>query len=347
MAIKSLDKVIMSDDGKLLNSPSLTITNPSGAVLEVTTPERPLPIAEGFTLGGQNFSIGGFSTIEKFPLAISGGTGTSAGNLSRVKLRVGGVSDFANGVGFGLAGQQVPGTTMTNDVDKFTVASGGQALDVANTIITQYNVATAQATTDGFGFGAGSYDNNLILYDNIEKFPFAISGGTTTDVGSLTTAAAGGAGITGPTEGFTGGGGSSYPPFTRRTAIDKYPFAIFSGVATTVANFPTGITTMGFESETDGFTAGGGTPTPQTVIYKFPFAISGGALVTNVGSLNFDNNTGYANVSGGSNGYKAGGGVPSPHTTTIEKFPFAISGGTATEVGDLQIAKTNMGAFEY
>ena len=93
-----------------------------------------------------------------------------------------------------------------------------------------------------------------------------------------------------------------------------------------------------------GFTSGGNpaptTPENQLKIDKFPFSISAGTA-TNVGSLNTQryNHIGH---SSDTDGFSAGGiSTPVPGTiSSIDKFPFSIDAGTATDVGDLSSVRT-------
>ncbi len=95
------------------------------------------------------------------------------------------------------------------------------------------------------------------------------------------------------------------------------------------------------QSSTDGLHAGGKDrgDSPNfavTRIDKFPFSISGGTA-TNVGDLTQQGayTTGHSHTS---DGFVTGGyipGTPGPDLTNIQKFPFNITSGYATNVGSL------------
>lgn len=97
------------------------------------------------------------------------------------------------------------------------------------------------------------------------------------------------------------------------------------------------------QGSNSGYTAGGLTPpslVTHDVIDKFPFASDGNA--TDVGDLTAAR-FGASGQSSDVSGYSSGGLTefsPSPtsRTNIIDKFPFA-SGGNATDVGDITIAK--------
>lgn len=104
---------------------------------------------------------------------------------------------------------------------------------------------------------------------------------------------------------------------------------------------------VGFQGSVSGFSAGGGVnfpPTPLVTSFdnidKFPFATDTNA--TSVGSLVEDVQVG-SGQSSVSHGFSTGGSGATPVNpgpkTMIQKFPFTIADGTATDVGDLNSAK--------
>ena len=92
--------------------------------------------------------------------------------------------------------------------------------------------AGASSTTDAFASGG----NLPPPVANIDKFPFAISSGSSTDIGNLSAARFGAAGASSTTEAFASGGNAppGAPSFV--ATIDKFPFSQTSGTATTVGN---------------------------------------------------------------------------------------------------------------
>ena len=213
------------------------------------------------------------------------------------------------------------------DIDLLIESDG---LRFTGSLTTAYSVSytappqiPTPAQGENFGFTSGGYEQPPnITVDTIDKFPFTISSGTATDVGSLSVGRQQLAGVSGVSDGFSVAGLPQPSPGTR---IDKWPFAISSGTATNVGDVPvTGRDRTGHNSRTDGFTAGGRGPTFFTQIDKFPFSISSGTA-TDVGDLSAakDNGAGASSIT---DGFVAGGRLSSgPRTTAIDKFPFSIS----------------------
>lgn len=131
-------------------------------------------------------------------------------------------------------------------------------------------------------------------YTEIDKFPFAISGGTATDVGDLSSDRISGCGNSSSTDGFMGGGANEDPGgnIVANSTIDKFPFAISSGTATDVGDidvFSPIYTARLVSASTSehGYIIGGTLPSPlqrDGNVYRFPFAISNG-LAKKIGQL--------------------------------------------------------------
>jgi hypothetical protein len=296
----------------------------------------------GFASGGQSPSYQ--SSIEKFPFAISGGTATDVGDLSFARSQPMGNSSRTDGFSSGGNNPGLAGNPFSQ-IDKFPFSiSGGTATDVGDLSDKNYNAGSSSSLDNAFIQGGGIGDP-IVSGSKIDKFPFAISAGTATDVGDLTTNCTETGGHASLTDGFNSGGfAGSFPLLTK---IDKFPFAISGGTATDVGDL--NINKSGgasISSTTNGFNAGGassGTPIFYNVldIHKFPFAITSGTS-TNVGSLSPPNNKyKVADQTSTTDGFTSGEASPAPTHTKIDKFPFAISGGTATNVGNLSADKFN------
>lgn len=97
-----------------------------------------------------------------------------------------------------------------------------------------------------------------------------------------------------------------------------------------------------FQGQVAGYTSGGeipGAPSFSNTIDRFPFATNANA--TDFGDLTSSGRTRVAGQSSAVAGYTSGGESPPspPISNVIDKFPFA-SNTTATDVGDLSIART-------
>ena len=185
------------------------------------------------------------------------------------------------------------------------------------------------------GFTSGGYTTTSV--DDIEKFPFSISTGTSTNVGNLTIARDQLRGASSATDGFTAGGFSPALPGVL-AIIDKFPFAISSGTASSHGTLSYARTDGAVNpSPSYGFHSGGFSPTSYNTrdIQKFPYssaviANSVGSLVAGIARQSDHESTAMAFIAGG---------LTNTYVSDIEKFPFSISSGNATDVGDLTETK--------
>ena len=137
----------------------------------------------------------------------------------------------------------------------------------------------------------------------------------------------------GTVAGFTSGGIATIPT---TTTIDKFPFSISNGTATDIGDLSQArFYVAGQSSETEGFTSGGFTGAQVATIDKFSFSQTSGTA-TDVGDLT-EVKMKSASHSSRTEGFTSGGNPGSSPfvNVTIDKFPFSISSGTATDVGDL------------
>lgn len=335
---------IIDDNGKLQNSPALTVSHPSASETVVTVFSAPQLLGDvaGFTLGGSPAGL----NIEKFPFSIFGSTATDVGDLSRVFDRGEGYNTEADG--FSAAGP-----ASGDKIDKFPFAiSGGTATEVGTLTLGRGIYAGAhQSTTDGFVSG-GFSPSIPGRTSTIDKFPFNISSGTATDVGDLSLALSSLNSHSSSTDGFTTGGSTASVYYR----MQKFPFAISGGTAVESPDtgFGGNFEGAGISSTTDAFAAGGkgGGFVRVSTIGKFPFAITSGTI-TNVGDLTI-NRGDLAGCQSTSFGFTAGGethppaGIPAGlyKVNVIDKFPFSISGGTGVDVGDLTAAIYRVGACQ-
>ena len=323
-----------------------------GCTLDSVEPSPLIGTNNGFASGGYVPSFGhSWNDIEKFPIAISSGTATDVGSLSAARIGAGGVSSQTDGFTVGGEGPSAPPTNAPI-IDKWPFAiSSGTATNVGS--IPAPNAPSSSNSSPTHGFHTINQPSNNPLAGTIQSFPYSISSGSTTNVGSSPPGkAADRSGHSSYTHGYISGGRGTQSGGDLNQ-IKVFPFAISSGSASqhgTLIN--KGGKRAGFSSETHGFTGGyEGYPGPSSPpfdvpttsysdIEKFPFA--SGTPVSDIGDLGPVGITHAAAISAGSNGLSAGG-VTNPGATAvfthIYKFPFAQTSGTATDVGDLAMAK--------
>ena len=232
-----------------------------------------------------------------------------------------------NGSGYYSGG----GPPQTTAILKYPFVTDGGAALVGNLTAMMSSTAGALSTTEGF-YGGGTPGPSPTT--TIQKFPFA-SDGNASNVGTLSVGTRSAVGNSSDTHGYTAGG-FRLPPASN--IIDKYPFAISSGTATDVGDLTNNVYGgAGSSSPVGGFVAGGG-PTPNNVINKFSFASDGNA--TSVGTISsgvMASDTGIVGQSSDTHGYAGGG----PGSNIIHKFPFAMTSGSSTDVGDLTVERGN------
>ena len=153
-------------------------------------------------------------------------------------------------------------------------SSEGSWVDIGELTYISRNHGAHSSATNGYTVGGSG---NLVD-DAMVKFPFAISGSSSTDIGELPyNMSFDGSGISSSENGYTVGGGS--PPFLLNRSVYKFPFSSDTPASTLVnQNTYFGST---HSSQTDGYSSGqpGG-----TAINKFTF--SSDANSSDIGELN-------------------------------------------------------------
>lgn len=351
--VKTTHIVYIESDGLYFNG-TITGTGAPGVIISSPVSADSSGLATGdFEFQPNQIAFGSntlFAKADGSGVVFSGTIGATLDSIEILPETQGTVAGFS-------AGGLEPPNAGVSTIDKFPFSiSSGTATDVGD--LSQQNefVNGASSSTDGFTLGGGDYPFTLHPQSAIVKFPFAISGGTGTNVGDinppgsvpLPSPAGGigpGAGHYSTTDAFTSGGYSPGPAIL--SIIYKFPFAISGGVASdTGGDLLHNALSMAGYSDINGssaFTSSGrepsGSPTFLTKIQKFPFSISSGTA-TNVGNINAIVATSAGNQSH-TNGFSSGGYNPpnlfSP-VNVIENFPFAISSGNATDVGNLSTA---------
>lgn len=220
-------------------------------------------------------------------------------------------------------------------IDKFPFAASASSAATGGTLsVPRFQSGSVGQVSATHGYNAGGYSPSNSAYRNdIVKYPFAISSGTSTDVGDLTNTGAMG-GASSPTHGY------SFGAEPQVNVIQKFSTAS-DGNATDVGDlFNPNKFMAGASSSTHAYIAGGRTPPPghTDTIEKVPFASDGNA--TDVGNLA---NPVYDTTgnSSSTHGYVNGGAAIPGEQVNIIKWSFA-SDGNGTDVGDNTSARTNL-----
>lgn len=260
------------------------------------------------------------------------------------------ISDGAGRLNFG--GINLDAVLAAGDSSARTMNVDNLEADTANVgIFVSTGLRDFQGQFEGYVMGGRSNDPSVAPPSSttevnvIDKFPFA-SESTVTDVGDLTiTRYSISDGVNSTNHGY--GAGGSAP--TSMNTIDKFAFGS-TGNATDVGDLTyASAYARGHSTPSEGFVSVGRNFSPNIdTIQKWPFATDANA--TDVGQLLINRILTIGSCTSPTHGYVAGGGnnggpTPSPFSPfgpaapndaqNIEKFPFAISSGTSTEVGDL------------
>lgn len=247
--------------------------------------------------------------------------------------------------GYAAGGYNPPPGAGESIIEKFPFASSATSTDTGGDLNNATGYWNFGISSPTHGFSGAGYPPDT----SIEKWPFAISSGTATDVGNLKGSI--------PQRGATGGsqstthgyiiGGLGAPGTTQTNHYTRFPFSISSGEVSLVGNLtvnPTGLFgTAGQSSATHGYVSGGqvapssaGAATNN--IQKFPFAVATGGT-TNVGDMSAGSRALACGHSSAGHGYTSGGERSA--SNVIDKFPFS-SDTSATDVGDLTVARSSV-----
>lgn len=299
-------------------------------------------IVKAFQGNEKGYHVGGIATtspmthfIEKFPFS-SDGDATDVGDLLSVMVNnMGGSSSSSHGYAIGAYPK-------INVIQKFSFAADGNATDVGD--LTQGRDAMSTGTSSTHAYAAsGSLFSPFSSYSNvIDKFPFA-SNANATDVGDTTIAGHYWAdGCSSTTHGYALAGSDPVAPGNSYKGIEKYPFASDAN-ATDVGDLThnAGLSAACASSETDGIVA----PGSSDKMSKFPFATDTSAelSVTQIQLATGQYGNGKTGASSQTHGYSAGGtwSYPAQYSNVIQKYPYAATSGTTSDVGDLTQAKAS------
>lgn len=201
-----------------------------GTAVEIGNLSQQRSDASGHSGSTHAFATGGkfytpiFSNVDKFPYAQTSGTLTSVANLNSAKSDNCGFSDQVGSQGFSAGGQPIVPTAISTVIDKFPFAiSSGTVTDTGGDLSdTRGSFSAVHDTVNAFAAGGSTPvpGGPPATRTTILKFPFAISSGTSTSVGSIGS---------GGSSGHHRGANSSTDGFLIGDTIHKFPFAISSG----------------------------------------------------------------------------------------------------------------------
>ena len=311
------------------------------------------------------------SAISKFPFAISSGSATDTGGDSLSPVGKDWYSTASNqGFGFAAGGatyspdningvfaypSSIP--THLNNLEKFPFSiSSGTATDTGEIAQSKTTNATGgQSDTSGYIIGGANPPGTAQSVDSLHKYPFGISSGGSSDIGEMLAAIIGATSHGSLTEVFVGSGNTRTAPSIDGSVpvslnISKFPHSITSGSATDVGelNFSHVFGASGSDTLSSvGLLYGGRTvsPTPTLpiveVIEKFPFSISSGTA-SDVGETLPGSIRNVAGWSSTTDAFTGNGGTSPPYSSTfsdkITKYPFSITSGSSTDVGEMLVA---------
>ena len=358
MAIKITSVPILDNFGKLQNAPAVIVhhTDSAETVVQVGIgfPSPALGTVAGYVAG----ATGRTNTVRVHPVAIlQASVGTLAGsrspggytqdNSSFKNHHPGGNKSSDEGGncsqedGFITGGEDNPSNSRTTTIGKFPFAVGisGKSKNVGDLREAWATHETSSSATHAFNTAGESPTTAYTSATAIDKFPFAISSGTSVDTGGDLNNDAHSGTYPSPHDLFHGYKCGGYINPNNSSAIEKFPFAISSGNATwTMSLTSAKYGSAGVSSETHGFVVGGGNPAPSypntiTAIDRFPFsaevaATDVGDLQVNAARIHGIGFTHYGLIT--TNGQP---GYPSGSNGFLQIFPFAISAAQTVAIG--------------
>ena len=235
-------------------------------------------------------------------------------------------------------------TTVIDDNGKLT-NSPVLALSPSSTASVIVKEQNPQGNIAGFISGGSTTDApSMPKIDNIEKFLFSNVNASATEIGNLSATKTNHAGNSSLTHGFATGGPGA--PAASMSFIDKFPFAQTSGTASDVGDMSPSsafdASTNDAQGDGTAFVSGGISPsapltTTVTTIRSYPHSISSGTS-SSVGNLT-ESIRSATSCSSVTHGYRLQGRGPTlafgptNPVNTVDKFPFAITSGSATDIG--------------
>lgn len=286
----------------------------------------------GYYAGGQGPGVLA-NHVEKYPFSSDANAADVGNLLSTSYNQTGGSSSPSHGYVIG-------GYTKIDVIQKFSFSVDGNSTDVGD--LTQGRDAFSTGTSETHAYAAsGSLFPPFSSYSNIiDKFPFAVDANAT-DVGDTTLAGHYWAdGCSSSTHGYALAGSDPGAPTNSYKSIEKYPFASDAN-STDVGdlNNSASISASCSSSMTEGFVA----PGTLDKMIKFSFATDASSEFS-VAQIDLASGQ-YGNSKSGTSsithGYSSGATwyPGTNYTNIIQKYSYAATGGTATDVGNLTEAK--------
>jgi hypothetical protein len=172
----SIEKIFFSNNNYLAQDVG-DITQSRGGVTGCSS------AVSGYTCGGETvLHTTNVNTIDKFPFA-GDSNSTDVGDLTAVRGRGAGQSSTTHGYVSGGGLYPSPGT-YTNNINKFSFASDGNATSIATLTSARAAVGGQSSTVSGYSSGGAVAGSGSTTVD---KFPFATDSNATS-VGALTQA---------------------------------------------------------------------------------------------------------------------------------------------------------------
>jgi hypothetical protein len=236
----------------------------------------------------------------------------------------------------GIRALVAAGSTNTNSIEYFAIATTGNALDFGDLSASLTGPAPASSSTRAVFMGGGNSSSTI----NNMSYVTILTTGDAVDFGSLTTTVFIAAGISNETRGIRSGGNTNYSD--NFTNVIDYITIASTGNATDFGDMlsPTGYLYNGVGSSTRGITAGGFIASQNiNVIQYITIATTGNAL--DFGDLLFV----CANVAACSSSTRAvfAGGAGNSGRVNVISYVTIASTGNAIDFGDLIVATSNMG----
>lgn len=224
------------------------------------------------------------SQIEKFPFSADSGVAVDIGDLA-----VGTVTDSAGCQsaieGFSIGGNSAPGNgNHQTQIDKFPFATDTNASD-SGLDLTQARsqMGSSSSTENGYVMGGFNGPPGTSQINNMNKFPFASSTGTS-NIGNLSETLGYNDGASSKTDGYSLGGYAN-PPLTSKSNIEKFPFASDTNASNVASLTQARYGLSGHSSLAHGYGTGGSSAGvgQRNTIDKHSFASDANA--TDVGDL--------------------------------------------------------------
>ena len=134
--------------------------------------------------GSQGGTINNLTADIQFVTLATGGDSQRFGELRRLRYRLPGASNSTRGLTFGGRHSDPSPTIGTDEIDKITIATEGNAQDFGDLRVALHESGALASSTRGINFGGESAPNSGALYNVIEYVQIS-TGGDAADFGDL------------------------------------------------------------------------------------------------------------------------------------------------------------------